>query len=121
MPRPLEPNPFFLASAARTTSGSSSGNLLGSASDTLDILVNVTAVSGTSPTCALTVEWSNDGTTWAKGDPPDAFTSITAATTVVKSFGTKGRWFRLVWTLGGTTPSFTFDASASVSGPRAFA
>ena len=28
---------------------------------------------------------------------------------------------RLVWTLGGTTPSFTFDASAAVSGPRAFA
>jgi hypothetical protein len=78
--------------------------------------VNVSAASGTTPTLDLTVEWSPDGgTTWYKADTPDAFTQITAAKQVVKSFTLKGTSYRVVWTIGGTTPSFTFDVKEYIT------
>ena len=72
------------------------------------ITANVTALAGTLPTLALSVQWSADGTNFGPADPPDAFTQITATGVVSKSFTNKARWFRVAWVLGGTTPSFTF-------------
>jgi hypothetical protein len=104
----------FVPSAARTTSGNS-----GTASvqvpanvDTVSVLANVTAASGTTPSLVLSVQWSNDGTTWATADPPDTFTAITAAGVVVKAFPVRAAVIRLAWTITGTTPSFTFSADA---------
>lgn len=77
----------------------------------LSVSLNVSAVLGTSPTLALSVQWSNDGVTWFDGEIPDAFASITATKKVVKSFAIQGAFARLSWVVGGTTPSFTFDAS----------
>ena len=120
MPRPL--NSAIATSSARTATGQSGPIVLTGESENLSVLVNVTAVSGTSPSCTFSVQWSNDGgTTWADGDGPDAFTAITAAGVKAKTFQIKGLLARLVWTISGTTPSFTFDASGVQSGSRAFA
>lgn len=111
----------FAASAARTVTGQSSAVLIPDSADYLSVLVDVTAVSGTSPSNTFSVEWSNDGTNWAQGDTADSFTAITAAGKKVKAFQVKGQQARLVWTITGTSPSFTFSATAVWSGSRAFA
>jgi hypothetical protein len=97
---------------ARTASGNGSAIRVPGSTAKLAILVDVTAVSGTTPSCTFAIEWSHDGTTFAAGDPADTFTAITAASKKVKSVDVKGEWFRLVWTISGTTPSFTFSSSA---------
>ena len=101
----------LIPSAARTTSGSAAATVddLG---DTVSVWVSVTAVSGTTPTLDISVEWSPDGTTWAASEPADSFTQITAAKNVVKSFTDKAKFYRVVWTIAGTTPSFTFSILA---------
>lgn len=102
-------------SAAKTTSGQT-GTLNVGLLDQLNLLANVTAVSGTTPSLTLSVEWShNNGTTWFKADPADAFTAITATGAVAKRFTTKALWFRVVWTISGTTPSFTFTVDTHFS------
>lgn len=104
-----------VASAARTATGNS-GVLpfrvpLGS---TLSFQVSTTAVSGTSPSMTLSVQWSNDGVNFAAADgSPDSFTAITAAGNVIKSVTAKGLYAQLVWTITGTTPSFTFSAQVA--------
>lgn len=100
-----------VASAARTTSSNSGA--LDADGDNLAIFVDVTAVSGTSPTLDLKVLWSHNGTDFADADgTADTFAQITAAKKTVKRFPVKGTHFRLDWTIAGTTPSFTFSASA---------
>jgi hypothetical protein len=100
----------FVASAARTTNGSSAVVAVPANVDNLAFLVNCTASSGTTPNLAIAVQWSNDGTTWAAGDPADGFTALTTTGVVVKAFAVKASQARLSWTITGTTPSFTFSA-----------
>lgn len=91
------------------------------------IVVNVGTVTGTSPTAVFKVQGSADsGTTWF--DIPGATTATITTTgvygitiypgiTPVAGVATSGttaccssilpRTFRMVWTIGGTTPSFT--------------
>lgn len=98
-----------IASAARTTSGQSASLQCGQV-PVISLLVNVTAASGTTPTLDITVQWSPDGgATWASADPVDSFTQITAAGNVAKRFAVKANVYRIVYTIGGTTPSFTFS------------
>lgn len=99
-----------VASAARTTSGNSTaqtapGNAIG-------LFLDVTAASGTTPSLAVSVEWSNDGTNWAPADPTDNFAALTAAARRAKNVMVKAPYFRVVWAVTGTTPSFTFSVSA---------
>lgn len=100
-----------LASAARTVTGQSGAFAVGDG-ETVSVLVDVTAVSGTSPSLTVNVEWSNDGANWFVADPADAFTAVTAADKKAKSFSVKGLMARLNYTISGTTPSFTFAAHA---------
>lgn len=101
----------FVTSAARTTSADS-GSIACEKSLNLNVLVEVTAASGTSPNLAFFVDWSPDGVNWYTADPTgESFTAITAAPTrLIKQFPVKAPFFRLRWTISGTTPSFTFDA-----------
>ena len=91
------------------------------------IVVNMGAVTGTTPTCVIKVQGSADGgTTWY--DVPGATTAsltatgvfgitiypgiaVTAGTTTTGTAATANmplpRTWRIVWTIGGTTPSFT--------------
>jgi hypothetical protein len=91
------------------------------------IVVNMGAVTGTTPTCVIKIQGSADaGTTWY--DIPSATTASLVATgvwaiivypgitalagttvsgTAAASNVTLPRNWRIVWTIGGTTPSFT--------------
>jgi hypothetical protein len=86
------------------------------------IQVNVTAVSGTTPTAVFKVQYSVDGTNFLDLDATNAATASITATGqyVIKVFpgiptvaagscnSPLPRTWRLAWTIGGTTPSFTF-------------
>lgn len=107
----MSQNNIVVASAARTTTGTSSAI---DAPDGGDLCLSIvtTAASGTTPTLDVTVEWSPDGgTSWAVADTSDAFTQITGTANGVraKRFTVKGTQYRTRWTIGGTTPSFTFS------------
>jgi hypothetical protein len=66
----------------------------------------VSAASGTTPTLDVTLETSIDGgATW---DTVAAFAQKTAAGSDGHVFGPLGDQCRWKWTIGGTTPSFTF-------------
>jgi hypothetical protein len=106
--------PFTLVnSAARTSTGNSGALALGDQS-VLDLEVNVSAVSGTTPSLALSVLWSNDGTNFGAPDGGgDTFAAITVTGTVAKQLTVKGLYCQIVWTITGTTPSFTFSVIAS--------
>jgi hypothetical protein len=91
------------------------------------IIVNMGTVSGTTPTCTIKIQGSVDGgTTWY--DVPGAATAPLVATgvfgitvypgiavtvggvttgTTAGASGVLPRSWRVVWTIGGTTPSFT--------------
>lgn len=105
-----------VASASRTADGDSGSLELRGGGRTLTLLVDVTAVAGTSPTLDLTVEWSPDGgTTWFPAETADAFAQITAVGKVAKQFDMKAPDYRVVWALGGTSPDFTFAVDEYVT------
>ncbi|GAB3875283.1 hypothetical protein [Terrabacter terrigena] len=84
---------------------------------TVAVTINATTVSGTTPSATFEVQWSHDGVNWASADgTADSFAAITAAKSVARSFTVKGTLLRLVWTVSGTTPSFT--TTAYLSGVR---
>jgi hypothetical protein len=95
-------------SAARTTSGNS-GLVAVDNGDQLAVLLNVTAVSGTTPSMTVSVQWSHDGTTVVDAETPDSMTAVTATGGKVKTFQVKGLYYRVAWAITGTTPSFTFE------------
>lgn len=101
-----------LSSAARTTSGTSS-QFMAPAVTALVVEVNVTASGGTTPTLDIDLEDSFDGVTWNKVTDVNAANITTTGVTVKRinlvDTPTTGR-LRLSYTIGGTTPSFTFTA-----------
>ena len=83
------------------------------------VTLNVTAVSGTTPSATFEIQWSHDGVNWAVADgTPDTFAAVTAAKNLCKQVTVKGALARLAWTVTGTTPSFT--ASSFLSGVRVY-
>jgi hypothetical protein len=101
------------ASGATTTTGQTAGFPTGY-QNTIDVFVDATAVSGTTPSLTVNVEWSYDNATWFAGDTADSFTAATAAQKRVKEFAVKGQYARLNYTIRGTTPSFTWAATALI-------
>lgn len=99
-----------LNSAARTTSGQQEIPLTNDHGN-FAVLINVTAATGTSPTCVFSIEDSADGTTWF---PVKANAAITAVgqyrVALTPLDGPTQPRIRLHWVIGGTTPSFTFTA-----------
>lgn len=96
-----------VASAAVTASGNS-GALTGyGAATSLRAQLNVTAASGTTPTLDVVIEDSVDGgATW---NTVGTFTQKTASSReVVNVTNPFGDQLRVRWTVGGTTPNFTF-------------
>jgi hypothetical protein len=101
----------LVASAARTTTGNSGplGPGFGAIS-TMRVQLNVTAASGTTPSLAVLVEDSLDGTNWNTIGTFAAKT--TAAREVINVSAPFTDTVRVSWVVSGTTPSFTFDVSA---------
>jgi hypothetical protein len=99
----------IVASAARTTTGASGAIPIGSGVSTVELELEVTAASGTSPTLQLGVQWSDDGVNFGNNDgTADTFASVTAAGNVVKNVPVRAPYMQITWTIGGTSPSFTF-------------
>lgn len=105
-----------VGSAARTTSGNSGALDPGERGNMIHLLVDVTAVSGGTPSLAFSIEWSPRGVSvFAAAETPDTFTAITATGSRVKSFTRKAPFYRIVWAITGTTPSFTFSVDEYVT------
>lgn len=97
------------ASAARTSSGEGASVDLG-VDTTLLLDLTVTATSGTTPSLLVTLETSAEGSVWRT---LGQFASKTATGRERLRFPGADRYVRARWTLGGTTPSFTFSVAGS--------
>ena len=114
-----------VASAIRTTS-SDTGALPGyGGASVLRAQLQVTAASGTTPTLDVVIEDTLDGTNW---NVVATFAQKTvAAREVINVFPLKAESatfqpvfadrIRVRWTVGGTTPSFTFSVVISSQSP----
>ena len=118
-------------SSARTASGNGTALINYSGAKGLSVWINVTAVSGTTPSCTFRLQWSPDnGTTWIDWDTTNLqSTAVTGVTTVLLKVGQAQanaanasktdqipRQVRLAWTISGTTPSFTFASWYTFTG-----
>ncbi len=94
-------------SAARTTSGTVGVRPGAASADSIRAQLNVTAASGTSPTLNVVIEDSIDGgTNW---DVIGTFAQrVGVGREVVNITIPFSETVRVRWTIGGTTPSFTF-------------
>lgn len=110
--QPLVPGTVFAAKAARGSSSNSGTALqLGAvgASQRVYAALHVFAASGTTPTLDVTVK-SDNGVGFGTPITQLTFTQATGVTSEVTSAAgaiTDDYW-RVDWTVGGTTPSFTF-------------
>jgi hypothetical protein len=100
--------------AARTTTGQ------GAAVDVRDLegpwalLLDAAAGTGTAPTLDVKLQDSDDGSTGWGDVAGVAFAQVAAVASrqrIVCVTNTK-RYVRAAWTIGGTTPSFTFSVNA---------
>ena len=103
-----------LASAARTTSGSVELPIGLGDFDRQAVYINISAVSGTTPTIDFFLEDGTDGTLWFPLATTPQQTAVAAL--AIRNSNAAGTRMRLRWVIGGTTPSFTF--SVLFSGQR---
>ena len=107
----------LLSAQALTASGSEAaghvpGAPLSAGSDSVSVQVIVSAATGTTPSATFSLLWSNDNVTFSPAAPADVFAAITAVGSVVQRFAVKGQYFKIAWTVTGTTPSLTTTAYA---------
>ncbi len=99
-----------LASAARTATGTVDLGAFPADADEINIYLNVTVVSGTSPSRTATYQCSPDGVTYYDHTAGAAITA--AGNQVIKVATNTGTYGRISYAISGTTPSFTFSAVA---------
>ena len=104
-------NDLVLPSAAYTATGQSEQYSTYGPITAMVVEINVTAASGTTPTLDVDIEDSFDGTTWNKVSDINA-ANITTTGVTVKRINLIDNpctdRLRFKYTIGGTTPSFTF-------------
>ena len=105
----------------RTTTGNGTGQQIGAVLATQRMWANlhVNAFSGTaSPTLTVKLQSNVDNTFSAPTDRV-VFTAATGFTSQASSVlgAITDQWWRVTWTITGTTPSFTFAVSAGI-GPK---
>jgi hypothetical protein len=108
----------LVASSARSVTSGNSGALDMEGVEAANILLDITTATGTSPTLDVTVETSADSSlgTAATWYTLTTFTQGSGVTNQYLNFNRNlGQSIRLSWTLGGTTPSFTFSAVMDVT------
>lgn len=109
-----------LASAARTSTATGTGISFADHEVGVWVDIDLGAVTGTTPTCVVTLEQSsNDNTADATG-AADAYTAVTGATISLTDADASGRtgfmcynynekYLRAVATIGGTNPTFNIS------------
>lgn len=97
---------IVVTSAARTVTGNS-GEIDGfNAASTLRAQLDVTAASGTTPTLDVVIQDSLDGTNWNTiGTFAQKVTTGREVINITTPFANR---VRVLWTIAGTGPSFTF-------------
>ena len=78
------------------------------------VILDAAAGTGTTPTMALVVQDSADGTTGWAPVPGAAFANLTTVASVQRlavNLGATRGFIRASWTIGGTTPSYQFSVS----------
>lgn len=105
-----------LTPAARGTGTHLSGPISapGVAQDVV-LLVHCTAASGTTPTLNVSLEESNDSSSWSAVSN-SGVTQLTAAGNAMSNAVLTKQYARVTATVGGTTPSFTFRATVLIVG-----
>lgn len=111
---------FSLASRTVTTNSAAFG--VGNPAGQVTLFTRVTAASGTSPTLNVKLQESPDGNNWY--DVGTASTNLTGVSTqrFVCTYegsnvgGLTAIQYRVVATLGGTSPNFTFETIAVLAG-----
>ncbi len=101
----------LLPAAARTAAATGDAQELGTRATQAAVYLDITAVSGTSPSLTVTIQDSLDGVRWVNHT---AFAAQTVVGTVVLRLDKLGRFVRAVSTQSGTTPSFTYSVQAVV-------
>lgn len=109
-----------------TATGATGPLLADSDLDTLTITVTASAVTGTTPSATFSAEWCNAGADYPPGSGQwddsgaVAASALTAAGTKtitlppnINASGEAAAWWRLKWTVTGTTPSFTISVATA--------
>jgi hypothetical protein len=96
-----------VTSAARATSGNGTSIEVGNRTEVRGLVLDVTAASGTAPTLDVSIQTSDDNTTWRT---LKSFAQKTGVANDHLSSGGLDRYLRFSWVIAGTTPSFTFSA-----------
>lgn len=100
----------LVSSAARTTSGDSDTLTGWGVPATARVQLDVTAASGTGPTLDVVVEDTLDGTNW---NVIGTFAQLAGVGREVINITTPfAERVRVRWTMGGTSPSYTFAVTA---------
>lgn len=106
------------AEAAKTATGVGTGRQLGAVSATQTVFgaLHVVAASGTLPTLDVVIQ-SDDANTFLTPTTRLTFTQATGKTgQFVSAAGAiTDTWWRVSFTIGGTTPSFTFAAIVGIA------
>jgi len=103
----------YLASATYTTNGDSSATPLDTSYDSVVVFfLDVTAVSGTSPTLDLYIDIRDPAS--GKWVNQDKFPTVSAITTLALALPVRSTKYRVRWVLGGTSPSFTFSVGVVI-------
>lgn len=113
------------ASGAETASTTSATIYTSDGAGSIYFEVNVSAVTGTTPTMTLVVEGSNDLSTWFTlgtvgangynvGPVSTAPSNITSAVGTVRAVFTPMQFVRYRSVIGGTNPSFTYSVLVEV-------
>lgn len=99
----------MVTKSARAITGDSGWIAVGAAKELIAQL-DANAGTGTTPTLDVKFQTSFDGTNATAVDvPTGAFTQIAGAASMqIKSITQFHRFVKVVWTVTGTTPSFTF-------------
>jgi len=112
-PEAVKASLTLLTSGTRTASGAT-GDIDIQHYRNLDMLIDVTSVSGTSPTLDVYIE--GKFTAVGKYYPIASQTGITTTGTwLLQLRNIPYRYIRVRWVIGGTTPSFTFGVYAEAS------
>ena len=97
-----------------TVTATGNGAVYGFGAQNAVFVLDITAASGTTPTITVLVEeYDETSNSYATVDTFPAQTGVARVRrTVVGNTTPFGNKLRVSWTVGGTTPSFTFTVSA---------
>src|SRR5260221_635074 len=104
------------SSAAEISSGQSS--IVETSNDLIGMFVNISSVSGTLPTLIIKLQQTPNGTDWY--DVPGIVTASLGTVSLTSLFPSNQQFIveniRIVWTIGGVSPSFTFKVEVATVG-----